>query len=291
MVDIDAAVGFVVARGDWIDRARLSWLRAGIQPGDDVLEQVEAGQLRGGGWPAQEGDSVGSIDATCYRLGELDDLGGLGRPATTRALDWLANRQRRDGFWEEDAALADSAPDWARPGDPDARFYLTSAAGYWLAVAARDHGGVHPLVEPTPSTPVMGLATPQLGTGADTLYPVPLSRAAEAIRGSLQADGAWPGFLASGWHAAGVLHLAGYYYEAARIFILLGERVTSMSASDAAAMAAALRRIGVSEDDPALVAARARLEETQRPDGSWPSDLDGAGFDVHTTLNGIRATR
>jgi hypothetical protein len=55
-------------------------------------------------------------------------------------------------------------------------------------------------------------------------------------------------------------------------------------------MAAAMRRIGVANDDWLLTAARHRLAETQRSDGGWPSD-DGAAFDVHTTLAAIRAVR
>ena len=138
MVDIDAAIGYVVARGDAVDRARLSWLRAGVPPAEEILEHVEMGQTATGGWPAQWGGDVASIDATCFRLAELDDLGGLRRPRRARALDWLANRQRLDGCWEEDPRSRDSAPPWARPGDPEARFYLTANAAFWLAVAAGD---------------------------------------------------------------------------------------------------------------------------------------------------------
>src|SRR5215470_9492653 len=135
MVDIDAAIGFVVARGDAVDRARLSSLRTGAVPPQEVLAHVESGQLADGGWLAGYGE-VASIDATCFRLAEIDDLGAIGRPAAKRALDWLAARQRLDGTWEEDRALADSAPPWARPGDPEARFYLTANAAFWLAAAS-----------------------------------------------------------------------------------------------------------------------------------------------------------
>src|SRR5262245_22501351 len=120
MVDIDAAVGFVVARGDAVDRARLSRLRSGAIPSIEVVQHLERGTALGGGWPAQWAAAVGSVDATCFRLAELDDLDALGRPAARQALDWLAGRQRPDGRWEEDQALADAAPPWARPGDPEA---------------------------------------------------------------------------------------------------------------------------------------------------------------------------
>ncbi len=60
-------------------------------------------------------------------------------------MDWLAAAQQRDGCWEEDAALADSAPEWARPGDPEARLYLTANAAFWLTVAGLDARAAGPL--------------------------------------------------------------------------------------------------------------------------------------------------
>jgi hypothetical protein len=206
---------------------------------------------------------VASIDATCFRLAELDDLAGLGRPSAVRALRWLTTRQRIDGSWEEDPSLARVAPPWARPGDPEARFYLTANAAFWLAVSSEDAGG-----EPLTA----------------------LLRASQAIRESVGDDGSWPGFLVSGWLAAAVLHRTEWFYEAARIFVVLADRAASMSAADAAWMTSALRRVGVGPDDPVVVAARNRLSETQRPDGSWPSD-DAPTLDVHTTLTALRALR
>src|SRR5258705_5559378 len=121
MADIDAANGTVVAHGDAVGRARLSYLRIGNTPAVEIFEHVETGQTPTGGWPAQWGGDVASIDATCFRLAELDDLGGLFRPSARRALDWIASRQRLNGFWEEDSTLGDVAPPWAKPGDPEAR--------------------------------------------------------------------------------------------------------------------------------------------------------------------------
>ena len=141
VVDIDAAIGFVIARGDQVDRARLSYLRTGAAPRAEALDRGELGQAPDGGWPAIWAGDVASVDATCFRLAELDDLGALHRPAARRALDWLAGRQRPDGTWEEDESLAGEAPPWARPGDPEARLYLTANAAFWLTVAGLDTAG------------------------------------------------------------------------------------------------------------------------------------------------------
>jgi hypothetical protein len=262
MADLDAAIGYVVAHGDAVDRARLSWLRSGLPQAEDVLDKAEIGQAPDGGWPAFWGGDIASIDATCFRLTELDDLGALGRPAARRAVEWLVRRQRPDGTWEEDESLADSAPQWARPGDPEAQLYVTTSAGFWLTVTG----------------------------GQDDRYALAGARAAEAFRASLRPDGSWPSFLIAGWLGAAMLHHFGWFYEAAQIQLILAERVPGMSPADCASMAATLRRVGVSPDDLLLMAAKHRLSETQRSDGGWLSD-DGDAFNVHITLAAIRALR
>ncbi|WP_347405122.1 prenyltransferase/squalene oxidase repeat-containing protein [Micromonospora sp. WMMD1082] len=273
VVDIDAAIGFVVAHGDAVERARLSWLRTGAPPPPELLDSAEVGQTLGGGWPASWGDEVASVDATCFRLTELDDLGALSRPSARRALDWLAAAQQRDGCWEEDPALADTAPEWARPGDPEARLYLTANAAFWLTVAGLDARAAGPLDH-------------RVG-GA---YAGVVQAASQALAAHLRPDGSWPSFLAAGWLSAAVLHRQQLFYESAQIKAVLAERVPQVSAADAGWLASTLRRVGVDEQEWTMVAARRRLTETQRSDGGWSSD-DGHQFDVHATLAVIRAFR
>jgi hypothetical protein len=269
MADIDAAIGYVVAHGDPVDRARLSWLRSGILPGDEVLAKAEMGQAREGGWPAFWGGDLASIDATCFRLAELDDLGALDRPPARQALSWLASRQRPDGGWEEDETLAETAPPWARPGDPEARLYLTANAGFWLAVT--------------------GPPVPPPAAEANAHAEV-VARALQAFRAAMRDDGSWPSFLVAGWLGGALLYHQAWFYEAAQIQVILAERVPDMTPADTALLAAAFRRVGMSDDDWLMTAARKRLTETQRSDGGWPSD-DGDAFNVHTTLTAIRALR
>ena len=162
-------------------------------PGRDVLELVEGGQVPDAGWPARGEDQVASIDATCFRLAELGDLGALDRPAARQALAWLASVQRPDGSWEEHPSLADEAPPWAVPGDPEARLFLTASAAYWLSVS---------------SAPEPGGALRPLGRlGGE--YTDAVAAAATVIAGSLRADGTWPSFLVTGWLGAAVLYGPG----------------------------------------------------------------------------------
>ena len=270
---MDGAIGFVVAHGDAVDRARLHWLRTGAPPQPEIVAEAEVGQSPDGGWPALWAGNVASVDATCFRLSELDDLDALGRPAARRALDWLANRQRSDGSWEEDESLAGDAPDWATPGDAEATFYLTANAGFWLTVAGLDARSAGPLDH-------------RVGG----VYAGVVHAAAQSVADQLKPDGTWPSFLAAGWLSAAMLHRQEMYYESARIQGVLDGRLPEMSPADVAWMASALRRVGIGPDEWLMVAARRRLAEAQRSDGGWPSD-DGDAFDVHTTLAAIRACR
>ncbi|OJF14837.1 prenyltransferase/squalene oxidase repeat-containing protein [Couchioplanes caeruleus] len=268
MVDIDAAIGYVVAHGDPVERARLSYLRTGNRPPPGVPLRIENGQTVLGGWPAGADGTVPSVDATCFRLAEIDDLGGLRDPAAERALTWLASVQRGDGTWQEDRSLAPEAPPWAMPGDPEATLYLTAVAGFWMTVAEVE---AHPRHE------------------EPARYGNHLAAAARFVVGQLRPDGTWPSFLATGWHAAGLLHDQQFFYESARVQIVLGDRLDDMSPAHVANLAAALRRVNLG-DDWLLRTARKRLSETQRTDGGWDSD-EGPAFDVNTTLTAIRACR
>lgn len=266
MADLDAAIGYVVAHGDSVDRARLSFLRSGTTPNVDVLEKAEFGDLPNGGWPALSSSAVPSVDATCFRLSELADLGALQRPVARAAVAWLARSQYPEGYWQEDESLAAVAPPWAMPGDPEATVYQTVNAAYWLAVA-----------------------TPQpQGYDQQQEYHQQVALAGEAFKSTLNQNGAWPSYLAAGWLGCALLFHLGSYYESAQIQVILAERVDDMSPADTASLGASLRRVGMNPDDWLLQAARRRLTNTQRHDGAWASD-DGPAFDVHTTLTAIRA--
>jgi hypothetical protein len=267
MADLDAAIGYVVAHGDSVDRARLSYLRSGTVPNVSVLEKAEFGDLPDGGWPALSSSAIPSVDATCFRLGELADLGALQRPVARAAVAWLARSQHPEGYWREDESLAAVAPPWAQPDDPEATVYQTVNAAFWLAVSAPTAPGQDPNQHE---------------------YAHHVALAGEAFKSTLNANGAWPSYLAAGWLGCALLFHLGWFYESAQMQVILAERVPEMSPSDTASLSASLRRVGVSPDDWLLQGARRRLTQTQRHDGGWGSD-DGPAFDVHTTLTAIRA--
>ena len=114
--------------------------------------------------------------------------------------------------------------------------------------------------------------------------------AAQAFAAALRPDGTWPSFLAAGWLGAAVLYRQEMYYESApHPGRARPTGPPSMTPADAASMASALRRVGLSPRTRCWSPPR-RLAATQRSDGGWASD-DGQPFDVHTTLTAIRAFR
>src|SRR5579884_3290680 len=135
----ERAIAFVQARGDARELARLRYLLAGAPAPPDVVADLTAGQRPDGGWPPFWAPDASSLDATCFHLAQAEQLGvPTEHPPVARAVDFLRGCQDAAGAWEEDAALREVAPPWARPGDPAAQLYLTANCGFWVAVSGED---------------------------------------------------------------------------------------------------------------------------------------------------------
>ena len=253
------AAAFVRRQGDAVERARLDYLLTGVPPRPAVVAALLAGQRPDGGWPPFWAPVAGSLDATCFRLAQADQLGlGAREAAMARAAAFLAGRQRPDGGFEEEASLAPVAPPWARPGDNAACLYLTANCGYWLAV---------------------------VDGPADAV-----ARSADLLQGRLAADGALPTFAHAHWLAAGLWWRIGRREPAERALGHLGALLPDLDAGNLAWLAVALVSAGLPTKHPLLRRAMAMLTGRQRPDGRWESE-DGPARDVHTTLEVLRALR
>jgi hypothetical protein len=215
-----------------------------------------AGQRHDGGFAPFWVEHYSSVDATAFRLWQVRPLDMAGeRPATARALRFLAGRQRDDGAFEEDPSVAALAPSWARPGDAAARFYLTANAGFILAIYRHR-------AEARAAAAWVDQEVQRLGA---VLSPV------------------------AQWLAAALLWTAARTEPASVLLAGLESRLPDMEGDALAWCLTSLLEAGLRPDFPILAQeAWTLLEARQRPDGSFDS-LDGDAFTVQATLGVIQA--
>lgn len=257
-VALERATSFVTKHADAAGHARLRFVLYGERPSSDVSGALLTGQRADGGFAPFWAPEVSGVDATCFRLAQLEHSGAdfRDRADASAALGFVRSRQGADGSVTEDAALADSAPPWCAPGDLAATIYLTANAGFWLAYAD-------------------GWAEPANAAG-------------RFLHNQLQKGDALASFRQANWLAAGLWHLLGWRkpFDYACAYLL--RTLSDFDAGDAAWMATTLLAARVPADHAVLSATRGRLAQLQRDDGGWMS-ADGQDHDVHVTLEAIRA--
>ncbi|MBN2390877.1 MAG: terpene cyclase/mutase family protein [Anaerolineae bacterium] len=256
-MNFERAIAFVQSRGNEVEQARLRYILFYEHPSQKVVAKLVAGQRPDGGWPPFWANGYSSLDATCFRLAQAEQLGiSEHETALTRAVHFLAHRQFSDGSWEEDESFADSAPPWAKPGDLSARLYLTANCGLWLAIwRSPDHRAVE---------------------------------AADYLRLYLDQDGHLPGFLHTQWLAAGLWYKLGRHELSELVFKHLSENTNTLATSNLSWLIISVYLAGVSTDHPLVSKAVSLLEQSQHEDGRWSSE-DGPNQDVHATLEALYA--
>lgn len=256
-MNVKKAIAFVQDQGNLIEQARLEYIFSGKRPSQKVVARLFAGQRPDGGWAAFWATDYSSLDATCFRLAQAEQLGrNKEEPAIRRVLSFISQHQRADGSWEESDQVADVAPPWAKPGNLPAKLYLTANCGLWLALLDRN-------LEQAES-------------------------AAMYLQVHLDSQGRLPSFLHTHWLAAGLWHILEWQEPAERVHAYLLTRINDLTSSSLAWMIITMRMVGFLANHPLIEQSITFLENGQQPDGHWLSE-DGPSHDIHATLEALRA--
>lgn len=261
-VNTEAAVAFINEFGTDLERTCIVLTLGGTRPTTELVDTLFAAEQReDGSWAPEWAPDYGSLDATCDRLKVSE---WLGVPNTAKALDsavgFIMSKQREDGSWQEDDAIAGRAPEYLDPGNADATFYVTAYCAYWMMSLAQF----------APST----------------------RRAANYLQGVHDMDGHPGGApLKAHWLSAASLHRFGDQERSAAIMSFLNRNINDSTASDIlGAMCATLYVSGVATDQPVLLRALDMLEERQQEDGRWTSD-ESESNDPFVTFTAMRALK
>lgn len=257
MADIQLAIKFVQGHGNIVEQARLNVLLQDQALVREAIDNLKMMQREDGSWAPFWAPDASSIDATCYRLAQCEQLGLRSEEFIDKAISFLIGRQNTDGSFEEDVALAPVAPPWAMPGDASAKLYLTANAGCWIDYFRSSDPG--------------------------------LTMIGEFLVANLN-EGYLPGFLHANWLAAGLLYSLGEHKSSESILTYLHSKLPVLEASNLAWLINALCIMGISSDHQLIADAINKLRTLQHEDGRWVSE-DGEWQDVHTTLESIRAIR
>jgi len=118
--DLHAAVAHVREHGTAAENARLHYLLTGVARFSESQSAAESSESQSvarfsesqsaqrsdGGWSPPWAPEYSSVDATCFQLTLADQLGFDRRsPLFIDALRFLAERQRADGYWEEEEEM------------------------------------------------------------------------------------------------------------------------------------------------------------------------------------------
>jgi hypothetical protein len=251
------AINFVNTHGTPTEKARLRFIWNGTPADDAEVIQLFEGQREDGGFAPPWASDYSSIDATCIRITQAEQLGvSAAHPNLQVALSFLLAKQNSNGSWEEESNVAESAPMWAMPGDKAAQLYLTTNCGFWVA-----------------QFKLSGEAT---------------DLASSFLKLRINDSGEMPSFLQTHWLAGALWTKLSDRDYATRMIRYFGDRVDKMARSELAWMILAFGLAGLPANHALMYSAAIRLNKMQDPTGPWRGNENN---DVHVTLEALRALK
>lgn len=232
-VSVAAALDFVRTHGTPVEAERVQHVVTGEPASFGAITQASADQNDDGGWPAPWSGRVSSLDATCFRLAAIDQLGARqGTAAVDGALGFIESRITGDGWLEEAHGL--NVPEWLTYGVERCRAYLSSNCAFWLSSLGRNESA---------------------------------DRIAAWLGGHV-----YDPFDQTRWLAAGLFWQLGDQERAAHLLDELLLIIGTLPVTSVAWMGWTLLRSGVPPQHPVMISAAERLARTQSENGGWSED-------------------
>ncbi|MHA1984722.1 MAG: hypothetical protein ACW967_10230 [Candidatus Hodarchaeales archaeon] len=134
MVDTQSAINFVYNHGSEIEKARVDSITNGKEPNENVISQLSNLQNKDGGFPYKKiKGSLSTINNTLFMLQWLDDLNMLSHSISRKIIQYLIQKEKNDGTWQEDEEILEyGPPEWMDPRKRFSNIYTTTYSLFWL---------------------------------------------------------------------------------------------------------------------------------------------------------------
>jgi A-macroglobulin TED domain len=256
---IDRAIQYIDSHGSAIEKARLKFITdAALISTDEIAQLMNHPQNEDGGWIPFWGKDISSLDATCYKLAQLEQLGVQQHSMIDKAITFMLSKQADKGYFEEEERIADICPPWVKPGELEAQLYLTANCALWIQYYAPQNKEQ-------------------------------LVSAAEYLISHINEGGFINSYRHTNWMAAGFLYRMGFEAESQRMMQYIESTIEDLSSDNLAWLANTLILCKMNSKE-LLHKITTQLIQLQQEDGSWSSD-DGEWQRMHTTLEALRAIK
>jgi len=250
---------YIEKHGNPVEKARLAFLLKGTPPSREVVSELFADQCEDGGWPAKWSHNTSSLDATCFRLAQAEQLGlTTAAKQIQTALRFLVRRQSLDGSWDEESRIAQWTPSYLKPGKIESRLYLAANCGFWVAYFS----------------------------GRDNSVP----RAMGFLMRYLEESGCLPATPQANWMSAGLWLRMRRYEVAEKVITSCQGHMDDLPASSLAWMGVTLIIGRIRQKNPLIKRVAEKLLTMRQPGDYWECE-DGKDRNCHTTIEAIRVLK
>jgi hypothetical protein len=108
IMDLSKSIKFVESNSTSpFDLVRLKYILYRALPKNDELNEIITTQRSDGSWSPFWAHGRSSLDATCYRLALLEQVGIKNHLAIEHAIKFLLSQMNEHGYFEEDSSLSE----------------------------------------------------------------------------------------------------------------------------------------------------------------------------------------